>query len=334
MTNPRRSIATPPASPVNLQCILARSNSPLKNGKDSLFPHGIPWGEVGNAGKAPIADEIRPYPCKGSQSDYAVLLAFMGASQGCMRCACHDQLPYLSFPPKKKSISLTPCTGPCSVNLACLGAHFVKDSPDKHSRGTSGAQSGSVDSSLLQRLKAKSPEAWRRLVYLFGPTIYQQCRCSGLQAADASDVSQDVFRAVATHIGNFRRDGAGNTFRGWLWTITRNKIADHRQHQQKHPEARGGTDAQIWLADLVSQGLVEIDAASEPQPPGSLYQRALKLLQHDFEERTWKAFWRVAVDNCTPADVADELDMSINAVYIAKTRVLRRLREELGDLLD
>ena len=71
-----------------------------------------------------------------------------------------------------------------------------------------------------------------------------------------------------------------------------------------------------------------------PETPGSLYRRALKLVQEEFEERTWKAFWGVAVDQRAPADLADELRMSVNAVYIAKSRVLRRLRQELGDLLD
>jgi RNA polymerase sigma-70 factor (ECF subfamily) len=172
------------------------------------------------------------------------------------------------------------------------------------------------------------------MVYLFGPTVYQQCRSAGLQAADSSDVVQDVFRAVATRIRSFSRGRPNGTFRGWLWTITRNKIADHCHCLHKHPEAQGGTDAQIRLANLAVPESTDSDEQPGSQKTTSLYQRALQLLQSDFEGQTWKAFWRVSVDGCTPAEVADELGMSVNAVYIAKTRVLRRLREELGDLLD
>ena len=213
-------------------------------------------------------------------------------------------------------------------------AQVVKDSSDITNRGTGAEEPSSVSSSLLERLKVKSPEAWRRLIYLFGPLVYQRCRQNGLQPADASDVFQDVFRAVATDIGSFRRDRPGDTFRGWLWTITRNKLADFWDGQQKHPQGRGGSDALKKLESLAAGDPVEVGQPSDPGTPGSLYQRALRLVQDEFEGQTWKAFWRVSVDGCSPADVADELGMSVNAVYIAKTRVLRRLRQELGDLLD
>lgn len=210
----------------------------------------------------------------------------------------------------------------------------MKDSSDVLGGGTGGERPSTVGSSLLERLKVKSPEAWRRLVYLFGPLVYQRCRRNGLQPADASDVFQEVFRAVAEDIGKFRRDGAGDTFRGWLWAITRNKLADFRQRQRKQPQATGGSDALEKLAQLPTGELARLADPSEPETPGDLYQRALKLIRDEFQEPTWKAFWHVAVDGRVPADVADELGMSVNAVYIAKTRVLRRLREELGDLLD
>ena len=235
---------------------------------------------------------------------------------------------------EEKSDFLTGYQETSSVDHTQKTGRFVKDSTDEHGRGAGGGQPRSVSSSLLQRLKAESPEAWRRLVYLFGPTVYQQCRCDGLQEADAGDVVQDVFRAVSTQIGSFRRDRPRDTFRGWLWAITRNKLADYWQDRRKHPEAHGGTDAQIRFANLAANESADSDTPSKPRTSTSLYRRALNLLQSEFEERTWKAFWRVGVDGCTPAEVADEFGMSVKAVYVAKTRVLRRLREELGDLLD
>ena len=88
------------------------------------------------------------------------------------------------------------------------------------------------------------------------------------------------------------------------------------------------------LANLAAIEVDESTALPGPATPGSLYRRGLEMIQMEFAERTWKAFWRVIVDGCRPADVADELEMSVNSVYLAKSRVLRRLREELGDLFD
>jgi RNA polymerase sigma-70 factor (ECF subfamily) len=209
----------------------------------------------------------------------------------------------------------------------------VTDSNVELGRGTSAEEPSSIHSSLLERLRAKSPESWGRLVHLFGPLVYQWCRRNGLQAADATDVGQDVFRAVASGVGQFRRDRPEDTFRGWLWTITRSKIADHWRRQQRHPQAPGGSSAQMRLADLAVADS-EVLNAPEPETPSSLYQRGLELIQDEFAERTWKAFWRVVVDGCTPADVASEMGLSVNSVYLAKSRVLHRLREELGDLFD
>ena len=210
----------------------------------------------------------------------------------------------------------------------------MTDSRVELGRGRNAEEPGSISSSMLQRLKADSPEAWGRLMHLFGPLVYQWCRHNRLQPADASDVGQDVFRAVAVRIGSFRRDRPRDTFRGWLWRITKNKITDHWRRRQEVPRALGGSSAQAWLASLPARETKEFDEPVESETPSSLYQRALQLIQDEFEQRTWKAFWRVAVDGCLPADVSDELNMSVNSVYLAKSRVLRRLREELGDLLD
>ena len=210
----------------------------------------------------------------------------------------------------------------------------MTDSRVETDEGAPAEPPSSLGSSLLELLRANSPEAWRRLIHLFGPLVYRWCRGRGLQAADAADVGQDVFRAVAANIGQFRRDRPNDSFRGWLWTVTRNKIADHWRRRQKHPEASGGTDAQMRFANIAAEEPTGSDEPADPETPGSLYQRALELIQGEFQERTWQAFWHVTVDGRTPADAAAELGMTVNSVYLAKSRVLRRLREELGDLFD
>jgi len=189
-------------------------------------------------------------------------------------------------------------------------------------------QPSSIGSSLLEGVQAMDAGAWQRLVELYAPVIYGWCRQSAVQPHDAADVVQEVFRAVLTGVGQFRRDRPGESFRGWLWTITRNKIRDHARRRQRRPAAAGGSDAAEQLQQL-----------PEPPPPAptsresdGLVHRALTLIRAEFEEPTWRAFWQATVDGRPAAEIARELGMSKGAVRQAKYRVLRRLREELAGL--
>jgi RNA polymerase sigma-70 factor (ECF subfamily) len=181
---------------------------------------------------------------------------------------------------------------------------------------------------LLDRVKADDPQAWRRLVHLYGPLIYRWCRRCRLGAEDAADVSQEVFRTVAARVGGFRRDRPGDSFRGWLWTITRHKIGDYLRRRERQPAAAGGSDAQMRLQQVPEQLSGEEEAADVT----GLVHRALDLVRAEFEERTWRAFWRVAVQGLSPRVVAADLGVTPDAVRMAKSRVLRRLREELPEL--
>lgn len=195
------------------------------------------------------------------------------------------------------------------------------------------ADGNSVSSTLLERVKARRPEAWQRLVDLFGPVVYRWCRQSGVGREDAADVVQEVFSSVAANVGDFRRDSPGDSFTAWLATITRNKIRDHFRRRQGRPEAQGGTDAQQQFLQVPE--LSELSQQSGGTwAGGALSRRALDLVRAEFENRTWEAFWRTAVQRQCPADVAQDLGVTVNAVYKAKSRVLRRLRRELGDLLE
>jgi RNA polymerase sigma-70 factor (ECF subfamily) len=186
---------------------------------------------------------------------------------------------------------------------------------------------GSTSSTLLEGVQRGSPEAWRRLAQLYGPLVYRWCR-AGLHAPDAEDVVQEVFLTVAVRIADFVHDRERGTFRGWLRAITRHKLGDwlRRQACQEHPA--GGPDAQ--------QVMLEVPAPATDDPdPGEtalLCRRALGLVRDEFEERTWQAFWRVVVAGQSAGDVAADLGMTRNAVYIARWRVLRRLRDALGEL--
>jgi len=170
------------------------------------------------------------------------------------------------------------------------------------------------------------PEAWGRLVELYGPVVYRWCRGSGLGEHDAADVVQDVFTSVARGVGNFRRSKPTDSFNAWLATITRNRVRDF--YRRQGPAAVGGTDMQNRIADVA----FPTEADSSQQLEAAISQRMLELVRSEFEERTWNSFWRTAVEEQRPADVASDLGVSVFAVYQAKSRVLRRLRERLGEL--
>jgi RNA polymerase sigma-70 factor (ECF subfamily) len=187
---------------------------------------------------------------------------------------------------------------------------------------------------LLERVQANDPRAWDQLVALYAPLVFQWCRGRHLREQDAADIFQEVFQAVALHIGDFRKERKGDTFRGWLRTITRNKVHDHFRRLGREPEGAGGTDAQARLASFPApQPGDEGSCSEEPGEPG-LVHRALELIRAEFAERTWQAFWRTAIEGRPAPEVGAELSMSPGAVRVAKSRVLQRLRETLGDAIE
>jgi RNA polymerase sigma-70 factor (ECF subfamily) len=210
----------------------------------------------------------------------------------------------------------------------------MSHSPDNHGSGDPPQASTATSRSLLQRVRADDPAAWDRLVTLYAPLVLRWCRGWGLREQDAADVFQEVFQAVAAHIAAFRKERAGDTFRGWLRTITHNKVRDHFRRRGREPEAVGGTDAQVRLAQLPAPADGEEGSATAEDGERGLVCRALELIRGEFAERTWLAFWRTAVEGRPAPEVAAELSMSPGAVRVAKCRVLQRLREELGDVIE
>ncbi len=140
-----------------------------------------------------------------------------------------------------------------------------------------------------------------------------------------------MFQAVSAKIGGFQREKPDSSFRGWLWTITRNQVRLHFRRLGSRPQATGGSTAQQQLnqqPDLLDP----LSDDSSIESHNGLVNRALRLVEEDFEEKTWQAFWRATVEGDAPADVAADLGISVWTVYKARARVLSRLREELGGL--
>jgi RNA polymerase sigma-70 factor (ECF subfamily) len=183
---------------------------------------------------------------------------------------------------------------------------------------------------LLQRIRGGDASAWSRVVDLYAPLVHHWCRRWGAPVSDIDDLTQEVFHAAAQSIESFRRDRAGDTFRGWLRAITRNKLLAFWRARGTAPVAIGGSTAQQRLQELPEHATA--DDAEDADEVSALFHRALGLLRAEFEARTWQAFWRVTVDGLSATDAGAESGMSASAVRMAKSRVLRRLREELGDL--
>jgi RNA polymerase sigma-70 factor (ECF subfamily) len=203
----------------------------------------------------------------------------------------------------------------------------------------------STSRSLLDQLRDDQPAAWQRLTSLYAPLVYHWCRRMGLPEQEMPDVFQQVFQAVASHIQSFERDRPGDTFRGWLRTITRNKVRDHFRRGGRQPQAVGGTDVQVYFSQLAdplagedafvdSNEAFDASGSSDDSDAEELHQLlhgALQLVQQHVQPHTWQAFWKVVVEGKSPEEAGEELSMSAGAVRVAKSRVLSRLRSELGD---
>jgi RNA polymerase sigma-70 factor (ECF subfamily) len=182
--------------------------------------------------------------------------------------------------------------------------------------------------SLLEQLRQPShAAAWDRFVALYTPLLFYWARRLEPQESDAADLVQDVFTALVRELPTFTYQPA-QRFRAWLWTITLNKARERRRRRAALPPEVN--DTRLDQAETPSP-VEEID---EAEYRTYLVDRALQLMQADFQPVTWKACWEYVVAGRPAAEVAAELGITVNAVHLAKSRVLRRLRQELAGLLD
>lgn len=186
--------------------------------------------------------------------------------------------------------------------------------------------------SLLLRIRdAGDSQAWGEFVTLYAPLIHGYGVRRGLQDADAADLAQDVLQNVARAIPSFAYDPAAGTFRGWLFQITRNQVFRKLRKNARVPTATGDTGFSESLAqhaDLSSDEEERWNREHEEQ----VFHWAAEKTEPEFKPDTWKAFWRVAVDGMSPAEVAESLEMSVGAVYVAKSRVTARLRDVIDSI--
>jgi RNA polymerase sigma-70 factor (ECF subfamily) len=180
--------------------------------------------------------------------------------------------------------------------------------------------------SLLQRLRQPGDrEAWGRFVDLYSPLLYHWACRMGSPAQDAADLVQEVFTTLVQKLPEFQYDWQ-KSFRGWLRTLTLNKWRDHLRRRAAAPH--GG---EAGLAEVAAPP--EAEAVWEAEYQRRLIGQALRVMQTDFQPATWKACWALVVEGKPGHEVAAQLGLSLDAVYAAKSRVLRRLRQELDGLM-
>lgn len=185
--------------------------------------------------------------------------------------------------------------------------------------------------SLLVRIRdQRDGTAWSQFVEIYSPLIYGFGRKHGLQDADAVDLTQEVLRIVARTAERFEYDAKLGSFRGWLFTIVRNELRTWLSRQQRAAIGTGDTGEQQRLAEVADDATES--AAWDQDHERRLFAWAAEQVQKEVQPATWQAFWRTAVNGEPGKDVAAILEMSVAAVYLAKSRVMARLKELVREI--
>ena len=191
----------------------------------------------------------------------------------------------------------------------------------------------STSLTLLEQATDNDSKAWQKLVDLYAPLVYMRCRNQwGFSAEDSLQIGQEVFIKVSSALGKFHRQRTGS-FRRWLRTIVDNQCKDEKRKQQIALSA-GGTNA--WEA-LKNHAESEIDLDDQPSDQderSTLMNQAAKLVEAETSSRDWKIFWRVTIDHSDRQLVAEEFEVTDNVVYLACSRIKKRLKATFQELLD
>jgi RNA polymerase sigma factor (sigma-70 family) len=186
--------------------------------------------------------------------------------------------------------------------------------------------------SLLIRLRdARDQQAWSLFLEIYQPLIHRLARRRGLQEADAREVTQEVLLAVSGSIERWEADPARGTFRGWLTTVARNLVVNFLIRQGRHPRGSGDSDVKRRLDEQPApEG--EASAFFDLEAKRQTFHWAAEQIREEFREATWQAFWKTAVDDVAVNEVARELKITVGSVYVARSRVMKRLREKIEEV--
>ncbi|HXY36276.1 MAG TPA: sigma-70 family RNA polymerase sigma factor [Planctomycetaceae bacterium] len=187
--------------------------------------------------------------------------------------------------------------------------------------------------SLILRLpRTEDAEAWREFVAIYEPFVYRFARRNGFQEADARELVQNVLLSVVKAVGRWQADSQRGRFRTWLFTIARNQFLDQIGKKRRRPVRSGSSS----LVDLLHQQPAPDRLAEEltQEHRRTLFRFAAARARESFKPSTWRAFWMTNVEQCPVEEAAEALGVSVGAVYIARARVLARLRDEVRQLED
>jgi len=193
-------------------------------------------------------------------------------------------------------------------------------------------QSPETRPSLLLRIRDfRDEEAWNQFIELYAPLIYGYLRKRNVQDADAGDLTQDVLSSVTTAANEFTYNPQKGSFRGWLLTVTRNKLLNFISRNKRLAGAGDTKVQQVIEAQTAEEDdRTEWDLEYERR----LFDWAAEKVRPEFQDSTWKAFWMTAVENQNAAEVARDLNVSVGSVYVSKSRVTSRLREVVDSVVD
>jgi RNA polymerase sigma-70 factor (ECF subfamily) len=189
--------------------------------------------------------------------------------------------------------------------------------------------SPSTRASLLVRIRdAADSAAWSYFVEIYTPVIYGAFRRGGLQDADAADLTQDVLRIVASEVHRLEYDASRGSFRGWLCTVTRNRLRNFWADPRRREQAVGGSAA--WQQFDQQAATVDEEEVWRHDYQRRVFAWAANQVRQAVKPETWQAFWHTTVERQSGEEVAKSLNMSVAAVYLAKSRVMARLREAVA----
>lgn len=187
--------------------------------------------------------------------------------------------------------------------------------------------------SLLVRLRdARDDGAWSQFVELYAPLVFGFAQKHGLQEADAADLTQDVLQAVSGGIRRLDYDPRRGTFRGWLFTVARNKLRNFLAAQRRPGRSTGDEDAQRRLEELPARE-EDQEAWWDQEYERRVFAWAAQQARGAFRESTWQAFWLTAVEGRSGPEVARTLGLTVAAVYLARGRVVERLKQIIREAL-
>jgi RNA polymerase sigma-70 factor, ECF subfamily len=187
--------------------------------------------------------------------------------------------------------------------------------------------------SLLLRARTGEETAWTDLTDLYRPLIVGWLNRQGVPAGDLNDLSQDVLLTVVKHLPGFQHSGQRGAFRAWLRTIIVSRTADYWRSQEAGSRAAGGSGATAALQQLADPDS-DLNQRWDEEHDRYVLDCLLDLIEEEFQPTTLRAFRRLALDGAGAAEVAAELGLSVAAVYVAKSRVLARIRQEAEGLID